>query len=211
MLFFFKAGYLLFIYEIKQVKKGILFVVSAPSGTGKTTIVNHICQIFASYGCLERVITYTTRKPRIGEIHQQDYVFVNEQEFKDLIEKHFFLEWSTAYGAWYGSPITLLDRLAQGISQMLIVDQTGAHTVMKEVPEAVSIWLFPKDMTTLKERLYKRNLEDYKAIKQRIELAFYEIECEERDKFFVYHIVNDEFQKACADVIRIIADHISIE
>src|SRR5437879_4794715 len=105
---------------------GKLFVISASSGAGKTTLVTAIITHMGGHVNLERVVTYTTRTPAPGDVPGVDYHFVTPAQFQEKIAAGFFMEWSTAYGHYYGSPRSVLDEVAAGNSRILILDRAGA-------------------------------------------------------------------------------------
>src|SRR5581483_10666268 len=114
-----------------MIKPGVLFIVSAPSGAGKTTLVNAALGSLKSSHAIERVITYTSRMPREGEIPGVDYHFISELEFQSRIKDGFFLEWSGAYGTYYGTPRGLLEDLEKGHHRILIPDRNGAQKILE--------------------------------------------------------------------------------
>src|SRR5579862_9920541 len=114
---------------------GRLFLVSAPSGGGKTTLVNAAIASLSREHSIKRLITYTSRSPRTGDVHGVDYHFVTPAEFQTLIEQEFFLEWSAAYGTFYGTPKEVLRDIAQGLSYIAIVDRAGAQAIYRLVPD----------------------------------------------------------------------------
>ena len=180
--------------------KGLLFVISAPSGAGKTSLVTALIEKVSSRIAFERPITYTTRPPRGSEVHGQDYYFISGQEFQEKIEQGFFLEWSDAYGHYYGSACHLLEKLELGVSQIIIVDKDGARAIYSKVPEAVLIWLTINEINNLESRLTNRAQNSKKEIKQRLFLAKKEIFEENLEKFFKYHIFNDIFENALLEL-----------
>ena len=114
-------------------RRGKLFVVSAPSGAGKTTIVNFIVERYGHYFNLSRVVTYTTKKPHKSEKNGLDYYFVSKEEFEQKAKEDFFIEYSTAYGHYYGSPFHIVHDLDIGKSYILVIDQNGAKNVLNNV------------------------------------------------------------------------------
>jgi guanylate kinase len=182
---------------------GRLFIVSASSGAGKTTLVNALLERIQSLYNVTRVLTYTTRAPRTGEIHGVDYFFVTQQEFLLLIEQEFFLEWSCAYGAYYGSPASIIRDLPEGRSYIAILDRMGAEQVLKQFPDAVLIWIYT-DIDSLRERLVSRETETLDEIESRLGLAKKEIEEEKLKKLFPFHVHNDDFNEALEDLEKLI-------
>ena len=123
------------------MKKGKLFVISAPSGAGKTTVVHEFLLRFKNKYKLKRVVTYTTRPPRVGEEQGVDYHFVSADIFKEMISNHRFLEWSTWYDYYYGSPSSIIHEIEEGHSFILVVDRHGAQEICRSYSEAVLIWI----------------------------------------------------------------------
>jgi guanylate kinase len=182
---------------------GRLFVVSAPSGAGKTTLVNHI---LAQLGCdypISRVITYTTKSPRSTEIPGQDYHFITTAEFEQLITSGFFLEWSNAYGNYYGSPSSILHDLSAGNHRIIITDRVGARALKHAVPEAILIWLYTQNLQVLQERLAKRGQEGPEQMLYRLNLAKEEMAQEEMSPFYDFHVLNQDFFEAYEHLNRI--------
>ena len=164
--------------------KGILFIVSAPSGAGKTTIVNAVMEKTTITYCLKRLVTYTTKKPRPTDRNGIDYHFITKQQFKSLIEEEFFLEWSCAYDSYYGTPRSLMNELHSGISYVAIVDQSGAQALSALIENSVKIWIYTKDLGILRERLEKRNTELPAIIAKRLAIAQTEIDQENKNRFY---------------------------
>jgi guanylate kinase len=132
-------------------RRGILFIISAPSGTGKTTLCK---QLASNIPGLWHSISYTTRKPRPGEEHGREYFFADEATFQAMIDRHEFVEWARVYGHLYGTPRkTLTEKIDQGIDVLLEIDVQGALQVKKKFDDAVSVFILPPSMTILRQRL----------------------------------------------------------
>lgn len=185
--------------------KGKLFLISACSGTGKTSLVT---QLIADVGVscqLERVITYTTKGPRACEVSGIDYHFLAQEEFERKLSEDFFLEWSDAYGAYYGSPRHSVEEVESGKgSRILIIDRIGAEKVLSTVSSAVSIWLYTSNFEELKNRLISRGADPVDKIESRLEQARWEIEREIKFPLYNYHILNDNFEVALKELKHII-------
>lgn len=188
--------------------KGTLFVVSAPSGAGKTSLVTALVKECGVQYNLERSVTYTTKQPRPGEVPGIDYHYIGTQTFQEKLQQGFFLEWSGAYGNYYGSPAYILDKLQQGISVIVIVDRAGARDIYRQHPEAVLIWLYVHDEKELLKRLKFRGSETKSEINKRLKLARQEINEEIFNRLFQYHIQNDSFEKALSELKSIVFDHV---
>ncbi len=150
-------------------RRGVLFILSAPSGAGKTTLSRRILKQWPD---LRVSISYTTRKPRAGEQHGQDYYFVDEAHFHQLREAGAFAEWAQVHGFLYGTPRPPLDEaLDCGQDFLLDIDVQGARQVKATYPEAVSIFVLPPSWEELAARLRSRGTEADEVIARRLERA----------------------------------------
>lgn len=175
---------------------GKLFVISAPSGTGKTTLVNALLRDWSSPHHLKRVITYTSRPPRRDEVEGRDYHFVSREDFEKKEEESFFLESGMFCGNYYGSPRYVVDPSSRkDCSYLLVMDRVGGLKI-KDIPGVVLLWITPPSLQELRLRLEKRGKDSIESIEQRIKKAEEELECEEREKGYRYHIVNGYFAQA---------------
>ncbi|RUM88612.1 MAG: guanylate kinase, partial [Thermovibrio sp.] len=153
--------------------KGLLIVISAPSGTGKTTLVHMLLKEFPD---LEFSVSYTTRPPRPGEVDGRDYHFVDRKTFERMIEEGDFLEWAEVYGNLYGTSRTqVLKALNEGKDVILDIDTQGALQVKKNFPEAVLIFILPPSLKELERRLRNRGTDDEETIERRLKTAREEI------------------------------------
>lgn len=187
------------------MQKGKLFLVSACSGAGKTSLVTQLVADLGPTHGLERVITYTTKQKRECEVNGVDYHFLAHEEFEDRLSQGFFLEWSTAYGTYYGSPRHVVDEIKSGGgSRVLIIDRVGAEKALLAVPDAVSIWLYTKNEEELRNRLISRGSDSIESIEQRLVLAKQEIDKEKKSPLYKHHILNDNFVVALKELKHII-------
>ena len=191
-----------------EVKRGKLFVVSAPSGGGKTSIVTEVIKRLKPKYNLARITTYTSRNPRPGEVNGQDYYFLSSSEFDKKAAQGFFLETTEYNHKKYGSPASILDELAAGKSLFVIPDRPGAKSTHKVVPDAVMIWIMPPDLKTLQSRLTTRGDLTDEQLHARLALAEEELKEEHKQRLFKYHITNHEFNRAVADLMMIIEDEL---
>lgn len=183
---------------------GKLFVISAPSGAGKTTLVRHSIERLQESHAISRVVTYTTKVPRKGEaVEGVDYYFISQADFEKKIGEGFFIEWSCAYGNYYGSPYSIVTHMAEGRSCVLIVDQAGASRIKEQVPEAVLIWIYTSSIEVLKQRLIKRGGESPEQVARRLELALLEIEQEAVRRVYNFHVLNEEFYESLEKLCEI--------
>lgn len=178
-----------------KIKKGDLIVISAPSGTGKTTIVKEVLKKFPQ---LVFSISATTRRKRENEIQGKDYFFLSEKEFRKRIEQNEFIEWEEVYdGCFYGTLRSFFDEnVALGKKILMDVDVKGALSIKRIFPEAILVYIVPPDRDELVKRLTKRNTEDDESLKKRIERA--EMELNQQDKFD-HTVMNEELDKAIED------------
>lgn len=185
-------------------KKGHLFIISGPSGSGKTTLTVCALEYLKKNYSIKQAITYTTRAARAGEVNGYDYYFITEQEFKNKIDKNDFLEWSTWYGAYYGTSIKLQHDLLKGTSYIIILDRQGAKSLKRLLTDAHTIWIQPASLELLKERLTIRGKNTAAEVEERIEKACIEIEQEKREHFYEKIINNDHFNDSCNELVRYI-------
>ena len=181
------------------MKQGILFIVTAPSGAGKTTLVNELLQQISK---LSVSVSFTTRPIRPGEIDGKNYHFIDEVKFLEMHSKDDFLETADVYGYKYGTSESLVRaEFDHGNDVILEIDWQGAEQVKKVFPRACSIFILPPSLKTLTERLYKRQQDDSEIIEIRMNQAR-EVISHVKDADYV--VVNDEFGETVDDVITII-------
>lgn len=158
----------------KLPNKGIAIVVSAPSGGGKTTLCR---RLMAKLPGLSFSISHTTRAPRGQEKDGVDYHFVDESEFKSLIEQDAFLEWAEVHGNYYGSSLSAANsQLDSGINVLFDIDIQGGYQIKEKMPEALLIFIVPPSMKVLEERLRGRASDAEDVIQKRLKAARKEIE-----------------------------------
>lgn len=180
---------------------GKLFVISGSSGAGKTTLVTAALEHLQLKYPIERVVTYTTRTMRSGEVDGKDYYFVSVEEFKQKIEMGFFIEWSNWYDNYYGSPISILENIKNGTSFIAVLDQAGARSVLERYSGAVLVWIKPSSLSLLIGRLKKRGKNTSEEIESRLQKAEVELEQKEREGLYAYTVTNDIFLKAKDELI----------
>lgn len=181
----------------EKQKRGILLVLSGPSGTGKGTV----CQAVRSTTPVEYSISATTRKPREGEQHGREYFFLSEEEFLDLRDHDGLLEWAQVYDRFYGTPRAFVyDMLEAGKDCILEIDPQGALQVRKASKEAVLVFVAPPSMEELRSRLAGRGTESLEEMEKRLSCASKEIAFADQ---YDYIIINDDVEKA-AEKLRAI-------
>ena len=188
-------------------RRGRLFIVSGPSGVGKTTVVTKFLHDYGKKCQIERVVTYTTKKPRDTELDGRDYYFISQEEFVEKIEEGFFLEWSGEYGAYYGTQASILKKLDMGVSQILVIDRTGAQQIIKQYSQACLIWLSVSSLLELKRRLVERKTESNDQINQRLLRSKKEVEEEKTNSIYKFNIVNDCLKSAVLRLFSVISSH----
>ncbi|HXH54391.1 MAG TPA: guanylate kinase [Gammaproteobacteria bacterium] len=179
--------------------KGSLFIVAAPSGAGKTTLVNALVKTLSDVSIS---VSYTTRKIRPKEQDGVDYHFVSLPEFKNMLEKGDFVEHAKVFGHFYGtSRLWVSDALRQGVDVILEIDWQGAKQICTQFVETKSIFILPPSLETLEARLKKRHSDNALIVKERMNEAKEQIS---HYKEFDYLVFNDKFEDALEDVKSII-------
>lgn len=184
---------------------GKIFVISAPSGAGKSTLVKALLEEIRPHHPIKQVITYTSRQPRGTERDGYDYHFLTEPEFENRIAQGFFIEWSCAYGTYYGSPRSIMDDCRDGMSSLLIIDRVGAEQVKVQIPDAILIWIDVPNIGVLRERLVARGTENEEQIERRLKRAEIEMGLEFQKPLYRHHILNDDFSSAFLKLMQIFA------
>ena len=175
----------------KYIKKGDVYIISAPSGAGKTSLVKKLCE---EWSFIKPSISLTTRKIRDSEVDGKDYFFVSEEDFNSKIQNGDFLEYQYVYGNLYGSTIKSINQIIdQGDDVLLEIDYKGMLAVKKIMQNAISIYILPPDIDTLKKRLNQRGEDTEKIINQRMESSIKDLSY---SKFADYCVVNDNFDLA---------------
>lgn len=179
--------------------KGFLLVVSGPAGVGKGTICNEVIDgnedIFYS-------ISYTTRKPRAGEVDGVNYNFTDEETFKEMVKENKFLEYAHVHTNYYGTPRKYIeDKINEGKIVLLEIDVQGAIQVMNSDLDVVSVFILPPSMRELKSRIVNRNTETKEDINRRMKNAYGEIENLNK---YDYFIINDDLDIAIQDLQNIV-------
>lgn len=182
------------------MNKGTLFIISAPSGTGKGTIVSRILSADPN---IHFSVSATTRAPREGEVDGVNYYFITREEFLKLIESGGMLEHAEFCGNFYGTPKkAVYDKLAEGHDVILEIETVGAMKVMSECPESVSIFILPPSLAELRNRLKTRATDSDDVIERRISEAGREIE---KSVNYDYIVINDDLEKAIEDVKNVMS------
>lgn len=180
-------------------RTGKFFVIAAPSGAGKTSLVKALVE---QVNGIKISISYTTRPKRQDEVDEVDYHFISEQTYQQMLEKDAFLEHATVFGYHYGTAKEWVGRqLQKGVDVVLEIDWQGARQIRELFPRAVSIFILPPSLNTLLERLKKRGQDDLGIIEKRMSQAHHELQHYQE---FDYLIVNQDFEAALADLKHIV-------
>lgn len=176
-------------------RQGILFIVSAPSGAGKTTLCK---QIVASISGVWHSVSATTRKPRSGEEHEREYFFIEDQVFHDMVRRDEFLEYAHVYNHWYGTPRgPLMDKIQQGVDVLLEIDVQGALQIKKRFVDAVSIFILPPSMDILRARLQSRASDSQEEILHRLRKVKDEVWCVRE---YTYIVRNESLEQSLREL-----------
>jgi guanylate kinase len=185
--------------------RGDLFIVSSPSGAGKTTLIRRVLEDPRVGGSLHFSVSHTTRPPRAGETDGVEYYFCDEASFRKLEAEGGFLEWATVHGNLYGTSRAEVEpRLASGLDVLLDIDVQGARQVRSSVPDAVKVIVFPPSRGVLESRLKSRASDSPEVVARRLAVA-----AKEMAEFgeFDYAIINDGLGPAVDELRSIIVAH----
>ncbi len=184
----------------KRKNKGSIFVISAPSGAGKTTMCK---KILSTDSAVRQSVSFTTRAPREGEVNDEDYTFISEKKFRDMAAAGEFVEWAEVHGNLYGTARRRLEELMEsGLDVLLDIDIQGARQIRKSLEGGVFIFILPPSMTVLRKRLEERGSNTEEDMEKRLNRAIDEI----RDyTLYDYVIVNDRLRESVGGLEAIIA------
>jgi len=178
---------------------GQLFVVSAPSGAGKTSLVN---ELVTRHEDLAISVSHTTRSPRPGEQEGINYHFISEAQFREMVRRDAFLEYAEVFGNLYGTSREWVEsQLAQGIDLILEIDWQGALQIREKLPECTTIFVLPPSLEELERRLRGRGGDGEAVIQRRMEAAVLEME---HYREYDYLVINDDFHRAIGDLEAVI-------
>lgn len=180
-------------------KMSSLFIISAPSGAGKTSLIKALLQTNVN---LSLSISHTTRQPRANEVNGQDYFFVSREIFQQMLKQGEFLESAEVYGNLYGtSQHWVTETMASGQDVLMEIDCQGAQQVRQAFPQAVSIFILPPSLASLEARLKQRGQDDPEIIARRLKAAREEVSQVSK---FDYVVINNELEEALQDICCII-------
>ena len=181
-----------------------LFVISSPSGGGKTSLINKLFEDSRSAN-FEKSISDTSRQKREGDLEGKDYYFLSEKDFKDKIKKEEYVEYATVFSNFYGTSKEEIKTKYNNSNLILELDWQGAYAVKELFDDAMLIFLIPPSLEDLKQRLIKRNLDSSEAIEKRLSEAKKEIS---KSEMYDYLVLNDDFDKAFEDLSQILFEGI---
>lgn len=181
------------------MREGIIFIISGPSGGGKTTLTGKVMEELDN---LRFSVSCTTREPREGEVEGRDYTFISESEFMDMARENRFAEYANVYGHLYGTPIDQLEMAKKtGVDLILDIDVQGARQIRDKYPSGVFCFVMPPNIEDLRKRLKARGSEEEAVIEKRLSVARQEMEGVEN---YDYIINNDDLDKAVRSLKEII-------
>jgi guanylate kinase len=184
------------------MKIGTLYIISAPSGAGKTSLVKQLVRDTVN---LTVSISHTTRQMRPGEAHGRDYYFVSVAEFQAMLAQQAFLEHAQVFDNFYGTAQqTVQDNLNQGLDVILEIDWQGAKQIKQLLPDSIAIFILPPSIAVLEQRLRNRGQDDEQVIARRMRDAVAEMS---HYAEFDYLVVNDDFATALAELNSILVSH----
>lgn len=180
-------------------QRGTIFVVSAPSGAGKTTLCR---RLIAELDGIDFSVSYTTRAPRMGEREGVDYHFVSREQFEKKIAAEEFVEWAVVDGEHYGTLAqSLRESSAGGRDILLDLDTQGAENIRRAFPDALLVFILPPGRSVLRERLSKRGTESVQDVERRLALAADEVR---KSPLYDFVVINDDFETAYDELRSIV-------
>lgn len=187
------------------MNRGDLFILSAPSGAGKTTLIQSVLDgPVGRSGELAFSVSHTTRSPRRGEVPDRDYHFVDHGTFQRMMADESFLEWAEVHNNYYGTSLDeVFPRLERGIDVLMDIDVQGAERVLSRYPEASSIFVMPPSFEDLKKRLHQRGLDGPGDISRRLAVSMWEIK---RYHQYQHVIINDDAERASQALASVILE-----
>lgn len=180
-------------------KRGLLLVVSGPSGAGKGTVCKKVIE---DNNNIIISVSATTRKPRVGEVEGVSYFYKTKEEFEDMIKNGQLLEHARVYDNYYGTPKqAIYDQLENGTDVILEIEMQGAMQIRKKYPQAVFIFILPPSLTELKNRIVNRGTETVEQIEKRMSSAYSEIEL---IKDYDYYVFNESITYSAEQIMNIV-------
>ena len=182
---------------MKNQKK--LIILTGPSGVGKGTVVN---EILGKNKNIWLSISATTREPRKGEKDGENYYFLNQEKFKEMIDQNLFLEWAQFAGNYYGTPLSSVnEKIKKGFTVLLEIEVEGAKQIKEKFPKCISIFILPPNKTELEKRIRNRGTESEESIKKRLLRANYEISSSNE---FDFELTNHNVDETAKKIVKLI-------
>ena len=176
-----------------------LIILTGPSGVGKGTVVK---EILGKEKNIWLSISATTREPREGEKEGENYYFLNQEKFKEMIEQNLFLEWAQFAGNYYGTPLSSVnEKIKKGFIVLLEIEVEGAKQIKEKFPNSLSIFLLPPDKAELERRIRNRGTEKEESIKKRLSRANYEIS---ESNQFDFALINHNVDETAKRIVKLI-------
>lgn len=183
-------------------REGLILILSAPSGAGKTSLCR---ELFKTFPDMKESVSYTTRAPRQGEVEGEAYHFVTNEVFESMVAEDAFAEWAEVHGNKYGTALrTLEDARKNGVDLVLDIDCQGALRLKEQFDGGVYVFILPPNMEELRRRLEHRSSDAQEVIERRIARAADEIR---EARWYDYIIFNDDFDVACRELAAIVIAH----
>ncbi len=183
-------------------REGLILILSAPSGAGKTSLCR---ELFKTFPDIKESVSYTTRKPRTGEVDGEAYHFVSQEEFERMVAEDAFAEWAVVHGNMYGTALkTLEEARKNGVNLVLDIDCQGALKLKEQFEGGVYVFILPPSMDELRRRLESRSSDSQDVIDRRIARAADEIK---ESRWYDYIIINDNFEVAISELSAIVIAH----
>jgi guanylate kinase len=188
------------------LKQGRLFIISAPSGAGKTTLCRAMLKRFPG---LVYSISHTTRPPRKNEKNGVDYFFITQEEFEKNIRDGKWLEWARVHGHYYGTSLEFIENnLSQGRNILLDIDVAGARQILSRIPQSIAVFILPPSFEALQQRLESRGTDSRETIARRLQGAEKEMA---QKQMYPYHVINDSLDDAIENLSAIIESHCALK
>lgn len=186
--------------------KGKLFIISAPSGAGKTTLCKRLLEYYPD---IFYSISFTTRSPRPGETDGKEYHFITRAAFLEKQAQDYWAEWARVHDHYYGTSAAVLSTaMAEGRDVLMDIDVQGAMQIKDRFPEAITIFIMPPSLDVLKQRLAGRGSDSRDVIAKRLQNAVWEME---QKDFYQFVIVNDDLETATNELINIVESYRNVQ
>jgi len=192
--------------ETTTSAKATLFIISAPSGAGKTTLCRRLLDYYPD---MRYSISYTTRSPRPGETDGEDYHFITREDFLEKQAHGYWAEWARVHDHYYGtSAVFVTASLAEGCDVLMDIDVQGAMQIKDRFPTAVTLFIMPPAMEVLRQRLTRRGTDSQAVVEKRLQNAVREMA---QKDFYQYVIINDDLEMATNELVTIVGSYRNVQ